>query len=403
MMKANLITRSLFSTGLLTLSASALAAGTWAEARNDAMGGTGVASAHYGSAPLVNPALLTQFGPKDDLSIILPSVGARVSDPDNLVDGFDDVKSAWDAFDAQAGDGTGADSSATNLKQKLQDISGHQGKAEAAASAAIAVPNATLPFAFVAKGWGTANAKATVTQSDLAYLDAVGSGAIQPTQADLDKLTSRAEGLAALVTEYGVSVAHQFDLAGHPVSVGVTPKVQRVSTYNYNVAINNFSTSDFRGGDYERSETGGNVDVGLATNLSSEWTVGLVAQNLVARSVETKEINGIKDSFKVRPQATVGTAWSNGIVTTALDIDLTPASGFASEEKSQYAGIGAELNAWSWAQLRAGYRADMRNSDNNAFTAGIGLSPFDVVHLDLTGLVGSGRTYGVVAQLTYTF
>src|SRR5476651_1963692 len=194
MMKANLITRSLFSTGLLTLSASALAAGTWAEARNDAMGGTGVASSHYGSAPLVNPALLTQFDQSDDLSVILPSVGARVSDPDNLVDGFDDVKSAWNTFNTHAG------SSASNLKQKLQDIAGHQGKAEAAASAAIAVPNATLPFAFVAKGWGTANAKAIVTQSDLAYLDAVGSGTIQPTQADLDKLTSRAEGLAALVT-----------------------------------------------------------------------------------------------------------------------------------------------------------------------------------------------------------
>ncbi|VEI21168.1 Uncharacterised protein [Serratia plymuthica] len=67
-------------------------------------------------------------------------------------------------------------------------------------------------------------------------------------QADLDKLTSRAEGLAALVTEYGVSAAHQFDLAGYPVSVGITPKVQRVSTYNYNVAINNSSTSDLRNG-----------------------------------------------------------------------------------------------------------------------------------------------------------
>ncbi|EDW4374547.1 traF, partial [Salmonella enterica subsp. diarizonae] len=28
---------------------------------------------------------------------------------------------------------------------------------------------------------------------------------------------------------------------------------------------------------------------------------------------------------------------------------------------------------------------------------------FDVVHLDLTGLVGTDRTYGAVAQLSVTF
>jgi len=82
---------------------------------------------------------------------------------------------------------------------------------------------------------------------------------------------------------------------------------------------------------------------------------------------------------------------------------MTPASGFASDEKRQYAGVGAELNAWSWAQLRAGYRADMRNNDNNVVTAGISISPFDVVHLDLTGMAGTDRTYGAVAQLAVTF
>ncbi|EHZ1490279.1 hypothetical protein ABVL33_002547 [Salmonella enterica] len=33
----------------------------------------------------------------------------------------------------------------------------------------------------------------------------------------------------------------------------------------------------------------------------------------------------------------------------------------------------------------------------------IGISPFDVMHLDLTGLVGTDRTYGAVAQLSVTF
>ncbi|MCX2958416.1 MAG: conjugal transfer protein TraF, partial [Serratia symbiotica] len=79
------------------------------------------------------------------------------------------------------------------------------------------------------------------------------------------------------------------------------------------------------------------------------------------------------------------------------------ASGFSSDEKARCAGVGAELNAWDWTQLRAGYRANMRNSDHNMFTAGIGISPFNVVHLDLTGMAGTHRSYGAAAQLVFTF
>lgn len=120
---------------------------------------------------------------------------------------------------------------------------------------------------------------------------------------------------------------------------------------------------------------------------------------MVSRSVDTKEVNGQQDSFKIRPQSTAGTAWRNGVVTFAAGVDLTPASDFASDEKSQYAGVGAEINAWSWAQLRA----DIRNSENNTFTAGIGISLFDVVHLDLTGIAGTNCSYGAIAQLSITF
>ncbi|WP_431022170.1 Conjugal transfer protein TraF [Erwinia rhapontici] len=402
MMKTTLITRSLLLAGLLCSLPAAQAAGTWFEARNDAMGGTGVASSKYDAAPLINPALLTKATPADDVSIILPAVGAQVSDPDNLQDGFDNVKNAWDNLESTSGSVNSA-SSATELRKSLTDISGHSGRAEAGVSGVIAVPNDTLPFAVVIKGWGQAKAGAVVSNSDLAYLDAAAAGLVQPDATALNNMTSRAQGVAALVSEYGIALAHPFTLGGVPVSVGITPKFQRVDTWNYNVAINNYNTSDFRNGDWKRSENGANVDLGFSADLTSQWTVGLTAQNLVARSVDTREVNGIQDSFKIRPQTTLGTAWSNGAVTFAADVDVTPASGFASDEKRQYAGIGAELNAWSWAQLRAGYRADIRNSDNNVVTAGIGISPFDVVHLDLTGMAGTDRTYGAVAQLSFTF
>jgi hypothetical protein len=65
-----------------------------------------------------------------------------------------------------------------------------------------------------------------------------------------------------------------------------------VDTWNYNVAINNYSTSDFHSGEWKRSKSGGNVDIGFAAQLTPEWTLGLTGQNLVSRDVDTREING---------------------------------------------------------------------------------------------------------------
>ena len=73
-MKKNHITRTIIASAVL-FSFNAAAATSYFEARNDAMGGTGVASSHYGVAPLANPALLTKHNSNDDFSLLLPSVG----------------------------------------------------------------------------------------------------------------------------------------------------------------------------------------------------------------------------------------------------------------------------------------------------------------------------------------
>ena len=68
MMKKNHITRTIIASAVL-FSFNAAAATSYFEARNDAMGGTGVASSHYGVAPLANPALLTKHNSNDDCRI----------------------------------------------------------------------------------------------------------------------------------------------------------------------------------------------------------------------------------------------------------------------------------------------------------------------------------------------
>ncbi|EJZ6456037.1 conjugal transfer protein TraF [Salmonella enterica subsp. enterica serovar Braenderup] len=398
-MKINTCQYSLMSFAvLIALSGTTHAATTYMEARNDAMGGTGVASSHYGTAALANPALLTHFGASDDFSLILPSVGAQVSDPDHLQHGVDDVKDARDRYDSELSPGSAAD-----LKQPLLKFKNTHASAQASVGMVATVPNQVVPFALMVKSWGTATVDGKVSDHDLQYLDDVANGKIIPTDADRDSLTSRAYGRAAVVSDVGISMAREFNTGGLKYSVGVTPKYQRVDLFNYNVTVQNYDSHDFRSSDYRNTTTGFNADIGFATDLNANWTLGLVAQNIVPRSIDTKEVNGLKETFKIRPQATAGASWHNTLLTTAIDVDLTPASGFTSDKKRQFASLGTEFNAWKWAQLRAGYRQNMASSEGSAFTAGIGISPFDVVHLDLTGLVGTDRTYGAVAQLSVTF
>ncbi|ECU9822344.1 conjugal transfer protein TraF [Salmonella enterica] len=404
MMKKIYIARSLIASSVL-FAFHASAATSYFEARNDAMGGTGVASSGYGAAPLANPALLTRHAQNDHFSLILPSAGAQLSDPDDISDKADKARDDWNRFDSavDAASKTGMEQAAASLKNRLQDFRNIHADAQVGVSAVAAVPLDTLPFALSVKSWGTVSVDGRVSDHDMAYLDQVANGTIKPEDVDQNALTSRAFGRAAVITDVGISLAREFETAGRKWSLGLTPKYQRVDLFNYNVSVQDYDKSDFSKDRYHNTKNGFNADIGAYTDLNDNWTLGLVAQNVIPRSIDSREVNGTTETFKVRPQSTVGVSWHNDFITTALDVDLTPASGFVSDEKRQFAAIGAEVNAWKWAQLRAGYRQNMASGNGSAFTAGIGISPFDVVHIDVSGQVGTDRTYGAIAQLQFTF
>lgn len=85
-----------------------------------------------------------------------------------------------------------------------------------------------LPFAVVVKSRGTVSVNGKVSDHDLQYLDNIASGAIPSDTVDKDALTSRAYGRAAVITDVGVAMAHEFETAGHSWSLGITPKYQRI-------------------------------------------------------------------------------------------------------------------------------------------------------------------------------
>ncbi|MSE34172.1 hypothetical protein GKF98_22265, partial [Escherichia coli] len=342
------------------VSQQANAANTWAEARNDAMGGTGVASANYGSGVLINPALLAKAKPEDSVTVILPAVGAQITDKDNL-------------------------------------------------------PNETLSLAFVAKGYAHGRVSSSIDQGDIDYLRRIegsdtyalveaGKAAIEGSDEITKHLNSTASGRAAIVSDYGIAVARQFTFGDVPVSIGVTPKLQKTWLYNYTTSIYNYDSSDWNSSRYRNDDTGFNVDAGIAADFGEHWTVGISGQNLISRDLDTKSITithgmtgetrNYKDTYQIRPLVTAGVAWQNELLTLSADGDLTETKGFKSEENSQYVGVGAEVRPLDWLAVRAGYRADVKDNDSNVFTGGVGFAPFNRVHLDLMGLYGEDETWG---------
>ncbi len=437
--------KKIFKLSVVTLAVSfgvvtqAGAANTWAEARSDAMGGTGVASASYGSGVLINPALLAKAKPDDNVTIILPSVRAQITDKDNLQDEIDDISDKVDYYDDVIDNLTTAQiianplgtidqfqGAAGDLADELDFLNGKTARAHAAAGIAVSIPNDVLSFAFVTKAYAHARVSSAIDQQDISYLrsiqnsDLVAAGvalnaALSPDGSDeiTRNLNSTASGRAAIVSDYGVAVARQFQFGDVPVSIGVTPKLQKTWLFNYTTSIYDYDSSDFNSSRYRNDDTGFNVDAGIAADFGDNWTVGLSGQNLISRDIDTKdiqirngrtgEVRNYKDTYQISPVVTAGLAWHTDLVTLSADGDLTETKGFKSEEASQYVGVGAEVRPLDWLAVRAGYRADVKGDDSNVATAGIGFAPFNRVHVDLMGLYGEDETWGAGAQLSLTF
>lgn len=173
--------------------------------------------------------------------------------------------------------------------------------------------------------------------------------------------------------------------------------MQKTWLYTYTASIYNYDKSDINNSQYRSTNTGFNVDAGLATTFTENWTLGVTGQNLVSRDLQIKEVNGFRDTWQVRPLVTTGLAWDKGPFTVTGDIDLTETKHFKIQDNSQHVAVSAEYRVLDWLQLRAVYRTDMRSNDEDVATAGFGLSPFNkAVHLDLAGSAGANNTWGAM-------
>ncbi len=369
-------------------------------AKNVAMGGAGVASSDYLNAGFVNPALVTRYSVEgdDDWGLLLPTIGMIVADPDSVLDDLDDFEDSFDAIEA-AWDGGSAPTQAQldTLAANLRVLDNKALQLRAFGGLALAIPSSDLGLSLIIRGDVDAAGMMLVEEADAVAIEGALSGSSLPT------LTSEAVLLAAGISEVGLAIGREFEIGGRKVAFGITPKMQRVEVFNYAISIDQASDleDDYDSDIYRTDDTTLNVDLGAHMALTDQVSVGLAIRDLLEQDLVTPVTNGRSYTYTLSPVVTAGAAWHGDVVTLATDIDLTGRDGFSNTDGTQFLRLGAEAG-WTWGQLRAGYRMDMESTVDDMFTAGVGLSPFGVFHLDLTGAVGED-SYGAVVALSFTF
>ena len=336
------------------------------EGRSLGMGGVSVATADLATAAWANPAMLTRQRPNDDFSLLI-GVGAFVRDDDDLISDIDDFQAADSRRKTAqaAGDVPGEVTAALDMVNIVAGIDGKDMAVDASGVAAV----------------GMAFDKFAMALSIRA--DAIGAGTVTnlsqtPAQVvDPNFNILNLEGVIA--TEFGVSFAKKFRFYNKRVSLGIKPKLVDLQAFVYRDAIlNSNSLGDvFDNGTKSDLGTFTSFDLGAAVELTDSLRLGLNIRNLLT---DEFDLGGTKLNFDTNTR--IGLAYHNRMMTLAVDYDLTEnkpllANPVFDDLKTQYLAVGAEFNAFSFAQLRVGARKNLASgissgAKDTALTAGIG-------------------------------
>ncbi|MCK4858573.1 MAG: conjugal transfer protein TraF, partial [candidate division Zixibacteria bacterium] len=258
--------------GMLPALTNAASFGSY-DPRSLAMGGTGVSHANIDHAAYFNPALLSVAQEDDDFSLLVPTIGVRLYDPKDLLDAMDAYQDgkyettfndAIDDFNAAATVAekqTAASTAATSAQQLVDGLVSLSDKAldfELHGALGVAIPSKGLGFAvsgnarimggivlnistedqtLLQKYVDTLTYVATSGTSGTLHADIYDSG----TQEFIDPdgtMTSTASLRGVSIIEGAVSVAHEFESLDD-WSIGATPKTVNITTYDYEVGVEN--------------------------------------------------------------------------------------------------------------------------------------------------------------------
>ena len=354
---------------LVTSTLAALSSTTMAapfaiyDARSAGMGGTGVASAHISSAPFYNPAMLAAQRDEEDFALLL-GAGVAAQDNNDLLDDLEAFDTAYSASDAAA------------AQTAITSASGKQLSIQGAGYIALGVTGETWSFA------GSSNA---YVQANVGVIEDL-----------VDVLNSELTFTGVEVTETGISIARKFG----NLSVGITPKIQDVTSYDANTDIaNNSDIGDIidvatTTGKTEHGSTT-NLDIGVAYKLTENWKVGAVMRNALSEDYTTI----LSKKVTLDPQTRAGIAYTGETITFAVDYDLAKNDPIITGgEETQYLNAGVELDLLDFLQLRAGMSTNTANSaSEDVYSLGLGFTIL-AAQLDIAA-VGNDNSVSAFVQL----
>lgn len=395
-----------FAFVLFPLATSAQAQGYF-EARNSAMGGTGVASSRYKAAGLANPALLTRFGESDDFGMLLPTFGAFADDETGLADDLENFTDEFDRIDAAVQNATVTQADLDSLAASLGNLGSRELTADAGAAIAFSMPSDKFAWSLHLRTYVDVTTFAEIDPADITAIQ----GAI--ANPSLPTLGSEGRALGLATSEVGFSMAREFEVGGKKLSIGLTPKYQRVDSINYGINIDSYDNADYDADQYMQDEGNVNFDVGASFEPTGGFMLGLMVRDALSYEYDSVVTLGQSFTYKIGPVATAGVSWTNDWFTLAADVDLnvrervdegaSGIGGLGISDDTQTWHVGGEFDLAQWFQLRAGYRGDLENTLEDAITAGFGISPWDVFHIEVAGIYVDEDSLGAVAQLSFTF
>ena len=364
------------------------------------------------TSSLSNPALLTTFDNNDKLFFSL-NVAIMAADKYHVVDTATDISQNLDAFadDIHAIPAQNLQSTdqvknyydelvqqVDHIITDLKKIDKKVVKVRNGLNLQILIPNQHLNFGLFTNQYGRIGGVMNYSEDDEKILDdAISSGNI-----DLDDLQSKTTADGYSIAEAGLMAAYPtITHVSYDLSVGTKLKYQRIDLYFNSVKINEFDGDDFEITDDENitNKSGANIDLGLYINWGDErqWHAALVTNNLIKQTVLHVEQD---ITFTLEKNTSLGLSYQNSWVSLATEIDLTDREQFTYLKPSKYVSVGAEFRFYKNIQFRLGYRTDLNDIDDDIYTAGIGISPWDVLAVDLAAFTGNNDTIGAALQLS---
>ena len=401
----------------LTLTQSAVAQ----DNRTFAMGGAGVANGNYYQAASLNPALVAAYEDRDHFGLILPSLYAEATDEDEVFDAVDDFQDSFDRLENLLQQWEqGQDVTEGEVEQARQQVAQDFGNIEGTlvgrlgGQLALAIPNRFAAMQFFANAELEAFGAPLLDEGDVdILLDAESMGA-------LDELNSEGFVVGRLVTDLGVAIGSSFSIGGRDIRWGIAPKLQEVESYTYFSALTDIDEDDFDSSEYRSSSSEVNLDLGLSMELTERLSAGLTLNNAISHTVEGQptQSNQFGDlvtlDYEIEPHAVAGLGYNTQRMSLSLDVDITTQNylgmtdesqlmAFGQVRETQFVRAGYEYNVANWVQVRRGYRHDLEDTYEDAITAGLGLSPFGRLHLNVSAMYIDDRSFGAGAQLMFTF